>query len=69
MDLAATGPASPVVRSLCDGFNGFGLDLHRRLPAAGNTFISPLSIGAALTALLPGARGQTAAELVRNDRR
>ena len=65
MDLTATEPVSQAVRSLCDGFNGFGLDLHRGLPAEGNTFISPLSISAALAALLPGARGQTAAELVR----
>ena len=65
MDLTAAGPVSSAVRALCDGFNGFGLDLHRKLPAGGNTFISPLSIGAALAALLPGARGQTAAELVR----
>ncbi len=65
MDVTATGPVSPAVRSLCDGFNGFGLDLHRALPSEGNTFISPLSIGAALAALLPGARGQTADELAR----
>ena len=65
MDITATEPVSQAVRSLCDGFNGFGLDLHRGLPAEGNTFISPLSISAALAALLPGARGQTAAELVR----
>jgi serpin B len=65
MDLATTRPASPAVRSLCSGFNGLGLDLHRELPTGGNTFISPLSIGAALAALLPGSGGQTAAELVR----
>ncbi len=65
MDLTAAGPVSSAVRSLCDGFNAFGLDLHRRLPSGGNTFISPLSVGAALAALLPGARGRTAAELVR----
>ena len=65
MDLTAAGPVTSAVRSLCNGFNGFGLDLHRRLPAGGNTFISPLSIGAALAALLPGARGETAAELMR----
>ena len=65
MDITAVGPVSPAVRSLCDGFNGFGLDLHRALPAQGNTFISPLSIGTALTALLQGARGQTADELAR----
>ncbi len=65
MDLTTAAPVSSAVRSLCDGFNGLGLDLHRRLPAGGNTFISPLSIGAALAALLPGARGQTAAELMR----
>ncbi len=65
MDLTAAAPVSSAVRSLCDGFNGFGLDLHRGLPAGGNTFISPLSIGAALAALLPGARGETAAELGR----
>ena len=65
MDLTAAGPVSSAVRALCDGFNDFGLDLHRGLPSGGNTFISPLSIGAALAALLPGARGQTAAELVR----
>ena len=65
MDLTAAGPVSSAVRALCVGLNGFGLDLHRGLPSEGNTFISPLSIGAALSALLPGARGQTAAELVR----
>ena len=65
MDLTAAGPVSSAVRALCAGFNGFGLDLHRGLPSVGNTFFSPLSIGAALAALLPGARGQTAAELVR----
>jgi len=65
VDITAVGPVSPAVRSLCDGFNGFGLDLHRALPAQGNTFISPLSIGTALTALLQGARGQTADELAR----
>ena len=65
MDLTAAGPVSSAVRALCDGFNGFGLALHRGLPSEGNTFISPLSIGAALTALLPGARGETASELVR----
>ena len=65
MDLTAAGPVSSAVRALCVGFNGFGLDLHRGLPSGGNTFISPLSIGAALAALIPGARGQTAAELVR----
>ncbi len=63
MDLPTTGPVSSDVRALCDGFNGFGLALHRRLPPGGNTFISPLSISAALAALLPGARGQTADEL------
>ncbi len=65
MDLTTAEPVSSAVRALCDGFNDFGLGLHRRLPSEGNTFISPLSIGAALAALLPGARGQTAAELVR----
>ena len=65
MDLTAAGPVSSAVRALCAGFNGFGLDLHRGLPSGGNTFISPLSIGAALAALILGARGQTAAELVR----
>ena len=65
VDLTAVAPVSSAVRSLCDGFNGLGLDLHRRLPSGGNTFISPLSIGAALAALLPGARGQTGAELAR----
>ena len=65
MELTAPAPVSSAVRSLCDGFNGFGLELHRALPAGGNTFISPLSIGAALAALLPGARGQTATELAR----
>jgi serpin B len=65
VDLTAVEPVSSAVRSLCEGFNGFGFDLHRRLPAEGNTFISPLSIGAALAALLPGARGQTADELER----
>jgi serpin B len=63
MDLATAGPVSSTVRSLCDGFNGFGLAVQRGLPTEGNTFISPLSIGAALAALLPGARGETAAEL------
>ena len=65
MDLTAAGPVSSAVRSLCADFNGFGLDLHRGLPSGGNTFISPLSIGAALAALLQGARGQTATELAR----
>ncbi len=65
MDLTAAGPVSSAVRSLCADFNAFGLDLHRGLPSGGNTFISPLSIGAALAALLQGARGQTAAELAR----
>ncbi|MCH7892573.1 MAG: serpin family protein [Gemmatimonadetes bacterium] len=65
MDLTTAEPVSSAVRALCVGFNGFGLDLHRGLPSGGNTFISPLSIGAALAALLPGARGQTAAELAR----
>ena len=65
MDLTAVGPVTSAVRALCAGFNGFGLDLHRALPAQGNTFISPLSIGAALAALLQGARGQTADELAR----
>ena len=65
MDVTAAGPVSSVVRALCAGFNGFGLDLHRALPSEDNTFTSPLSIGAVLAALLPGARGQTAAELVR----
>ena len=65
MDLTAAAPISSDVRALCAGFNDFGLDLHRGLPSGGNTFISPLSIGAALAALLPGARGQTAAELAR----
>ena len=65
MDLTAAKPVSSAVRVLCAGFNGFGLDLHRGLPSGGNTFISPLSIGAALAALVPGARGETAAELMR----
>jgi serpin B len=65
MDTTAAGPVGSAVRSLCDGFNGFGLDLQRALPSGGNTCISPLSIGAALAALLPGARGETAAELMR----
>ena len=65
MDLTTEGPVSAAVRALSVGFNGFGLDLHRGLPSGGNTFISPLSIGAALAALIPGARGQTAAELAR----
>ena len=65
MDLTAAGPVSSAVRSLCADFNGFGLDLHRGLPSGGNTFISPLGIGAALAALLQGARGQTATELAR----
>jgi serpin B len=51
-------------RPISVGFNQFGLDLQRLLPPHTNTFFSPLSIGAALTALVPGARGRTAAEIM-----
>ena len=65
MDHTASEPGNSAARSLCDGFNGFGFDLHRELPPEGNTFISPMSIGAALAILIPGARGETANELTR----
>ena len=50
-------------RALTRGFNDLGFGLHRRLPRNQNSFFSPLSIGSALAALLPGARGATAAEV------
>jgi serpin B len=45
------------------GFNRLGTDLYGRLPGATNLFFSPLSIGIALSALVPGARGETSREL------
>jgi len=49
--------------SLAAGFNQFGIDIQRRLDTYENTFFSPLSIGAALTAMYAGARGTTADEM------
>lgn len=54
---------TPTVLALARGFNGFGLRLYHQLRSEGNVFFSPLSIAAALAALLPGARGETAHEL------
>ena len=64
MDTESRGRlAAESARRLSVGFNRFGLDLQRLLPPHTNTFFSPLSICAALTALVPGARGRTAAEI------
>ena len=43
--------------------NDFGFDLLRRLDSKGNLCVSPASIALALAMVLPGARGQTAAEM------
>ena len=51
------------VTALARGFNDFGLTLQKHLPDDGNCFYSPLSIGLALSMLIPGARGETRQEL------
>lgn len=43
----------------------FALDLHARLPVAGNLFYSPFSLRAALAMTQAGAGGETAAEMAR----
>ncbi len=63
MDSVSGLQVSESARAISAGFNQFGLDLQRLLPPHTNTFLSPLSIGAALTALLPGTRGRTAAPM------
>ncbi len=45
------------------GDDAFGADLYARLPAAGNLVFSPASIATALRLVLPGARGETAAQI------
>lgn len=49
--------------TVVEGLNAFGFALHRRLQEGGNVLTSPLGLAAALAALLPGARGQTADEI------
>lgn len=47
------------------GASGFAIALYRAVAAeGGNHFISPLSVSSAFALLYPGARGETAAELV-----
>jgi serpin B len=47
------------------GFNRLGLDLFLRQEAGQNCLLSPLSISIALGMLLPGARGDTRADVAR----
>src|SRR5690606_10923353 len=55
-------PASPIMTPLPDAFD---LALYRALAAqAGNQFVSPYSIVSAFALLYPGARGETANEMV-----
>jgi len=63
MSVAPPGASAASTRRLARGFNRLGTELYRRLPEATNTFFSPLSLGIALTALAPGARGATAREI------
>ena len=63
MDTTTDRQIGRAAQTISAGFNRFGLDVQRLLPPHTNTFLSPLSIGAALTALLPGARGRTATEI------
>jgi serpin B len=51
---------------LAQAYNAAGHDLYGRLAAApGNLVFSPWSVGAAMSMLIAGARGDTAAELLR----
>ena len=65
MDVVRGPTPSAAVQRLAAGFNDLGFALHRLLPDETNAFFSSLSIGAALMALLQGARGGTAAEIAR----
>lgn len=59
-------PTGVDVNSLVDGDTEFALDLYRELVAdepEANLFLSPYSISLALSMALPGARGQTRAEM------
>ncbi|MEK0450131.1 MAG: hypothetical protein RL088_2399 [Verrucomicrobiota bacterium] len=62
MTLTATA-ATPDAASLA--VNQLGLDLYRKLPAAGNLCISPYSIQSALAMTYAGASGATRAEMER----
>lgn len=55
--------AVPPPKKLIDAFNRLGMGLYGELPQDRNLFFSPLSIGLALSTLVPGARGATAREL------
>ena len=67
--LCAPVSTSPAVLSGAAAVNAFGLDLMRTRIAAsdptGNVVLSPLSVHAALSMTLLGAKGQTAAEMQR----
>jgi serpin B len=62
--LAASAPAPPPVPA---NFDAFGITLLQRLasPANGNVFISPLSIGIALSMAADGANGETRTAILR----
>jgi serpin B len=58
-----TPTADKGVRKLATGFNHFAFRLYTEIAGDGNCFFSPLSVGVALSALVPGARGATGQEL------
>jgi serpin B len=67
---AAQSSAAPAVSradlaAAVQGVNRFALDLFQRLAGEGNLVMSPSSLASLLGMVLPGARGQTAAEIAR----
>ena len=63
MDNTREEGAVRLPKELIDAFNQLGMGLYGELPQDRNLFFSPLSIGLALSTLVPGARGATAREL------
>ncbi|WP_084713167.1 serpin family protein [Streptacidiphilus rugosus] len=58
-----SGASAGDVRGAAAGSGALGLALLRQLGAKGNVAVSPASLEDALAMLLPGARGETAAEI------
>lgn len=66
--MAQTAGATKAEEAITAGSNAFGFDLFRKLAdepesAGKNLFLSPYSLSTALSMLLEGAQGQTAAQL------
>jgi serpin B len=68
LTVALLGNASPLPSPAVANYDGLGFELLARLassPKSGNVFISPLSIGVALSMAADGAGGQTRAAILR----